>query len=74
MGRKYNCNLHIKGDICSGEVHTGFWWGDLRGKKPLGRPMQRWEGHIKMDFEDVGCGGMDWIDLAEDRELVGSHV
>ena len=37
------------------------------GKRPLGRPRRRWEDNIKMDLEEVGCGGMDWIDLAQDR-------
>jgi len=38
------------------------------GKRPLGRPMLRWEDNIKMDLEEVGRGGKDWINLAEDRE------
>jgi len=33
-------------------------------KRPLGRPRRRWEDNIKMDIQKVGCGGMDWIDLA----------
>jgi len=37
------------------------------GKRPLGRPRRRWEDNIKMDFQKVGCGGMDWIELAQDR-------
>jgi hypothetical protein len=38
------------------------------GKRPLGRPMCRWEDNIKMDIQEVGCGGMDWIELAQDRD------
>jgi hypothetical protein len=38
------------------------------GKRPLGRPRRRWEDNIKMDLQEVGCGGMDWIDLAQDRD------
>jgi hypothetical protein len=38
------------------------------GKRPLGRPRRRWEDNIKMDSQEVGCGGMDWIDLAQDRD------
>jgi hypothetical protein len=38
------------------------------GKRPLGRPRHRWEYNIKMDLQEVGCGGMDWIELAEDRD------
>jgi len=38
------------------------------GKRPLGRPRRRWEDNIKMDLQEVGRGGMDWIDLSEDRD------
>jgi len=38
------------------------------GKEPLGRPRRRWEDNIKMDLQEVGCGTMDWIELAEDRD------
>jgi hypothetical protein len=38
------------------------------GKRPLGRPRRRWVNNIKMDLRDVGWDGMDWIDLAEDRD------
>ena len=41
--------------------------GKPKGKRPLGRPRSRWEDNIKMDFQEVGCGGMDWIELAQDR-------
>jgi len=40
--------------------------GKPEGKRPLGRPRLRWEDNIKMDFQEVGCGGMDWIELAQD--------
>jgi hypothetical protein len=36
------------------------------GMRPLGRPRHRWKGNIKMDLQEVGCEGMDWINLAED--------
>ena len=52
----------------SGEVYTGFWWGKPEGKRPLVRPRHRWEDNIKMDLKEIGCGGMDWIDLAQDRD------
>jgi hypothetical protein len=38
------------------------------GKRPLGRPRNRWEDNIKMDLQEVGCGGMDWTELAQDRD------
>jgi len=36
------------------------------GKRPLGRPGRRWEDNIKMNIHEVGCGVMDWIELAQD--------
>jgi len=41
--------------------------GKPEGKRPLGRPRRRWEDDIKMDLQEVGCGGIDWIELAQDR-------
>jgi hypothetical protein len=49
-------------------MHIGFWWGKPEGKRPLGRPRRRWEDEIRMDLREIGWGGMDWIDLAEDRD------
>ena len=42
--------------------------GKPERKRPLGRPRPRWEGNIKMDLQEVGCGGMDWIELVQDRD------
>ena len=42
--------------------------GKPEGKRPLGRPGHRWEDNIKMDLQEVGCGGIDLIDLAQDRD------
>ena len=42
--------------------------GKPEGKRPLGRPMRRWEYNIKMDLQEDGCGDMDWIELAQDRD------
>jgi hypothetical protein len=41
--------------------------GKREGKRPLERPRRRWEDNIKMDLREIGWGGMDWIDLAQDR-------
>ena len=42
--------------------------GKPEGKKSLGRPRRRWEDNIKMDLREVGCEGMDCIELAQDRD------
>jgi hypothetical protein len=42
--------------------------GCQEGMSPLGRPRHRLENNIKMDIQEVGCGGMDWIELAEERD------
>jgi hypothetical protein len=42
--------------------------GKPEGRRPLGRPRHRWEDNIKMDLREVGCGGADWVDLAQDRD------
>jgi hypothetical protein len=38
------------------------------GKRPLGRPRRRFEDNIKMNLQEVGCGGVDWIELVEERD------
>ena len=40
----------------------------IEGKRLLGRPRCRWDDNIKMDLQEVGCGDMDWMELAQDRE------
>jgi hypothetical protein len=42
--------------------------GKPEGKRTLGRPRYRWDDNIKMDLQEVGCGGMDWIGLVQDRD------
>jgi hypothetical protein len=46
----------------------GVLVGKPERKRLLGRPRRRWEDNIKMDFQEVGCGSMDWIELAQDRD------
>ena len=41
--------------------------GKPEGRRQLGRPRRRWEDNIKIDLQEVGCGVMDWIELAQDR-------
>jgi hypothetical protein len=40
----------------------------VEGKRPLGRPRRRWEDNIKMDFQEVGGGRGDWMELAQDMD------
>jgi len=42
--------------------------GKPEGKRPLGRPRHRWDDNIKMDLQEVECGGMDWIEMTQDRD------
>jgi hypothetical protein len=42
--------------------------GKNEGKRPLERPRHRWEDNIKMDLREVGCGIMEWLELAQDRD------
>ena len=53
-----------------GESRVVYWVlvGTPEGKNPLGRPRHKWEDNIKMDLQEVGCEGMDWIDVAQDRD------
>jgi hypothetical protein len=65
--RKLRWAGHI---ACMGEK-TGAYRilvGRPEGRRPLGRPRLKWEDNIKMDVQGVGCGGMDWIELAQDRD------
>jgi len=67
----YSRRMRLAGHV----ARMGEWRGMYRvsvgkpeGKKPLGRLRRRWEDNIKMDLQEVGCGGMDWIELAQDRD------
>jgi hypothetical protein len=42
--------------------------GKPEGRRLLESPRRRWEDNIKMNLQEVGCGDMDWIDLAQDRD------
>jgi len=42
--------------------------GKPEGNRPLGRPRRRWMDNIRMDLQEVGCGYVDWIRLAQDRD------
>ena len=50
-------------------MYIGFWWGNLREKDHLEDPgVRSWEDNITLDLQEVRCGGMDWIELAQDRD------
>jgi len=61
---------------CMGEMNEAYrvMVGKLEGKRPLRRPSRRWEDNIKMDLQEVGWRGMDWIDLVQDRNRWGAPV
>jgi len=48
--------------------------GKLEGKRPLRRPRRRWKDNIKMDLQEMECGGMVGIDMAQDRDRWLAHV
>ena len=50
------------------EIRIQGFGGEPEGKRPLGRLRRRWECNITIDLQEVGCGGMDWIELAQDRD------
>jgi hypothetical protein len=55
---------------CGGEERRGVYRilvGKPEEKRPFGRPEHRWEDNIKMYHQEVGCGGLDWIELLHDR-------
>ena len=60
------------GGICS--AHEGEDWhiqgfgGNTEEIRPLGKPRRRWKDNIKIDVQEVECGGRDWIELAQDRD------
>jgi hypothetical protein len=49
-------------------MHIGYWWGKPEGRRALGRPKRRWVDNIKMALREIGWDGIDWIDLAQDRD------
>jgi hypothetical protein len=51
-----------------GRVVYSVLVGKPEGERPPGRPRRRWEDNIKMDLQEIGCRGMDWIELAKDRD------
>jgi hypothetical protein len=62
--RRMRCAGHVARMGRSG-MHIDYW---SEGKRPPGRPRHRWVANIKMDLEETGLGGVDWICLTEDRD------
>jgi hypothetical protein len=71
------CSPNVVRVIIAGQMggECSAYGGDERriqgkpaGNRPLGRPRDKWEDNIKMDLQDVGLWGMDWIELAQDRD------
>ena len=61
----------MTGDVaCMGERRRIYriLVGKPYERRPFGRPRRRWEDNIRMDLQEVGCGAMDWIELAQDRD------
>ena len=48
--------------------------GNSEGKRPLERPRHWWKDNIKMDLQEVECGGMEWVGLIQDRDRWRAHV
>jgi hypothetical protein len=49
-----------------GGINIGYWWENQR-ERDLGRPRCRWMNNIRMDLGEIGWSGVEWIDLAKDR-------
>jgi hypothetical protein len=49
-------------------MHMGYWWENQKEKKPLGRPRRRCVHNVEMYLREIGWDGMDWIDLAQDKD------
>ena len=59
--------VHVARISEEGEVYRVLL-GKPEGRRPLGRPRRRWVDNIRTDLQEVGCGYMDWIGLAQDRD------
>jgi len=67
ISRRMRCAGHVA-LVGEGRCACRVLVGKPEGKRPLGIPRHRWEVKSKMDLPELGHGGMDWIDLAQDRD------
>ena len=65
--RRMRCAGHVARVGEERDVHRVLV-GKREGKRPLGRPRRRWDDNIKVDLQEVGEGGVDWMELAQDRD------
>ena len=61
-------NQHCLVTICEEKGVYRVLVGKPEGRRPMGRPRRRWVDNIRMNLQEVGCGYMDWIGLAQDRD------
>jgi len=64
----FACLYFIKFEMGEERGAYRVFVGKPEGTRPLGRPIRRWVDNIRMDVQEVGCGYMDWIGLAQDRD------
>jgi hypothetical protein len=55
-------------------LHIGFWWEAQKGSDQQGDPSRKWMAIISMGLREIGWGGMDWIDLARDRDQLRAFL
>jgi hypothetical protein len=68
---EFSLKMRWAGHVARMGERRGAYWilvGRPEGRRPLGRPRCRWEDNIKIDLQDVGSEGVDWIDMAQDRD------
>jgi hypothetical protein len=62
------CPIYTRGKTSVSYVVYRVLVGKPEEKRPLGRPRRRWEDNIEIDLQELGCRGMGWIELAQDRD------